>query len=136
MMQEKRRHRRLRSDPMEVRGKMISTHQIKIIDISFGGAALKADRRLNIGREYLLKLEEKGIALYVKALVVRSQLVEIEFRDNGESASIYAVGVMFRDIATQKIITFIDSIGREAKEAVSVQPGRLQHHREASVATL
>jgi len=60
MMQEKRRHRRLRSDPMEVRGKMISTHQIKIIDISFGGAALKADRRLNIGREYHLSLRRRG----------------------------------------------------------------------------
>jgi len=72
----------------------------------------------------------------VRGLVVRSQLVGIERRDNGESASIYSVGVMFKDVPTGKIIDFIDSIGQKTEEAVSVQPARLQHRREAAVSAL
>jgi len=65
MTHDKRRHKRFRSDLMELYGKIVLAQKVEIIDISLGGVAVKTDRRLNIGREYLLKLEWKGKTLDV-----------------------------------------------------------------------
>ena len=63
MMQDKRRHKRYNLDLVEVNGKMSLTDKVEVLDISLGGVALKADRRLNIGKEYMIKLQEKGKTL-------------------------------------------------------------------------
>jgi hypothetical protein len=95
-MQNMRRHKRYRLDVIEVNGKISLADKVEILDISLGGIALKVDRRLNIGREYLLKLREKGKALEVKCIVVRAELSGIEQRANGESVSIYTAGMIFK----------------------------------------
>jgi len=87
-MQDKRRHKRFKLDIIEINGKMSLADKVKIIDISLGGIAVKADRRLNIGREYLIRLEDKGKSIDVKGIVVRSELSGIEERDKGERVSI------------------------------------------------
>lgn len=124
MIQDKRRHKRFRSDLMELSGKMILAHKVEIIDISLGGVALKADRRLNIGREYLLKLEEKGKTLDVRGIVVRSELIGIEARDNGEQVSIYTAGLTFKEGPIGKIADFIKAIEQGSTEAVPVMVDR------------
>ena len=68
-MQDKRRHKRFRLDLMEISGKMILANRVDIIDISLGGVALKTDRRLNIGKEYLIKLGDKGKSIDVKGII-------------------------------------------------------------------
>ena len=60
MMPEKRRHKRFMLDLMEVNGRLGLTDKVEIIDISFGRVSLKADRRLNIGKEFLFTLRDKG----------------------------------------------------------------------------
>ncbi len=119
MKQNKRRHKRFTTD-LEINGKMILAQKVEIIDISLGGAALKTDRRLNINRDYLLKLEWKGKTLDVWSVVVRSELIGIETRGNGDSVSIYRAGVMFKDASSSTIADFIHTIEQDSKKSVSV----------------
>jgi len=41
---------------VDITGKMMFADEVNIIDISVGCFSLKADRRLNIGHEYALKM--------------------------------------------------------------------------------
>jgi len=115
-MQDKRRHKRYSLDLIEINGKMGLTSKVEIMDISLGGVALKADRRLNIGKEYLIKLQEKGKSLEVKAIVVRSELSGMEDRGHGERASIYSAGLVFKDGFADKIADFLRPIEQNRKK--------------------
>jgi c-di-GMP-binding flagellar brake protein YcgR len=115
-MQDKRRHKRFRLDLLEINGKMSLTDKVKILDISLGGVALKADRRLNMGKEYLIKLQEKGKTLEVRGIVVRSELSGIEERANGERVSIYTAGMIFKEGSADKIADFLKPIEQNKKK--------------------
>ena len=123
-MLDKRRHKRFRLDLMEINGKMILADRVEIIDISIGGVALKTDRRLNVGKEYLLKLGDKGKSIDVKGIIVRCELSKIEERCNGEKVSIYTAGMMFKDVSPDTIADFLNSIEQDKKEAMPVMADR------------
>jgi len=126
-MQDKRRHKRYRVDLVEINGKMSLADKVQILDISLGGISLKADRRLNIGNEYLLKLHEKGKDLEVKGTVVRSELSGIEQKADGQGVSIFTVGMMFKEGFADKLADFLKPIEqtRKKEEAPSVADRRL-----------
>ncbi len=105
-----RRHKRYRLDLIEVNGQISLTDKVEILDISLGGIALKVDRRLNIGREYLLKLREKDKTLDVRCIVARAELSGIEQRATGESVSIYTTGMIFKEGSTDRIADFLKPI--------------------------
>ncbi len=123
-MQDKRRHKRFRLDLMGINGKMILADRVEIIDISLGGVALKTDRRLNVGKEYLIKLGDKGKSIDVKGIVVRCELSTIEERSNGARVSIYTAGMMFKDVSPDAIADFLKSIEQDKKEAMPVMVDR------------
>ncbi len=94
----------------EFRNKLFHIHlKDASIDISFGGVALKVDRRLNIGKEYLFKLGENGNSIDVKGVVARCKLSRIEERFNGEPVSIYTAGMKFKEGSEEKVADFIRS---------------------------
>ncbi len=107
MLLEKRRHKRFKLDLIDVSDKANLADRVEIIDLSFGGIALKVDKRLNIGREYLFKLGEKGNSIDVSGMVVRCKLYGIEERYNGDRISIYTAGVQFQDSSSVKVADFI-----------------------------
>jgi hypothetical protein len=115
-MQEKRRYKRYNLDLVDINGKMGLTDKVEVLDISLGGVALKADRRLNIGKEYMIKLQEKGKTLDVKGIVVRSELSGIEARGHGETVSIYTAGLVFKDGFADKIADFLRPIEQNKKK--------------------
>ena len=115
-MQDKRRHKRFRLDVMEINGKMILAEKVEIVDISLGGIALRTDRRLNVGKEYLIKLGEGGKHIDVKGVIVRCELSAIEERCDGERVPLYTAGMMFQDVARDKIADFLNSIEQHKKE--------------------
>jgi len=114
--QDKRRHKRYSLDLIEVHGKMSLTDKVEVLDISLGGVALRADRRLNIGKEYLIKLQKNGKLLEVKGIVVRSELSGMEARGHGEMASIYSAGLVFKDGYAVKIADFLTPIAQQRKK--------------------
>ena len=107
MLLDKRRHRRFKLELITFDGRLGLTDKVEIIDMSFGGVALKVDRRLNIGREYLFKLEDKEKSIDVQSIVVRCRLSRIEEKFNGEKVSIYTAGMRFKDGAAEKVADFI-----------------------------
>ena len=93
MTKERRSFPRFTVDIMDIHGKMLFANDVKILDISMGGVLLKADRRLNIGRDYTMKLESKGKILNVQGTVVRSMLSESRKDEKGEIVPIYTAGM-------------------------------------------
>jgi c-di-GMP-binding flagellar brake protein YcgR len=122
-MDEKRRYRRFRVDVMEINGRMIFADNVKILDISAGGVSLKADRRLNIGTEYALKMEEEGKILTVKGNIVWSVLSETREVPGGDIVPVYTAGMKFTDVTGEKsseITNFIEAHKQRAYESVDL----------------
>jgi len=126
-MLDKRHYKRFRVDLIEINGKMSLADKVEILDISLGGVSLKADRRLNIGKEYLIKLKEKEKTLEVKGTVVRSELSGIEQRADGQGVSIFTVGMMFKETFAEKLADFLKPMEhlKPMKEEPSVDDRRL-----------
>lgn len=108
-MLEKRRHKRFRLDLIEINGKLSLADQVDIIDLSFGGVALKVDRRLTVGKECLFTLKDKRKSVDVQGMVVRCNLKAIEKRFNGGKVSIYTAGMRFNDGSADTVADFIRS---------------------------
>lgn len=111
-MNDKRQHKRYSLDVLEINGKMSLTDKVEILDISQGGVSIQADRRLNIGKEYIIKLQEKGKTLDVKGTVVRSELSGMEERGKGELVSIYKAGLMFSEVYADRISEFLKPLNK------------------------
>lgn len=106
-MQDKRSHKRYKLDVMELNSKIIFADKVEVLDISLCGIAIKADRRLNMDCEYLLRLDNKGEHISVKGVVVRSLLVGTEERGSGGRVPIYIAGLKFRDDMADLVANFL-----------------------------
>lgn len=124
MQQDKRRYKRYKLELVEVNGRMSMADKVEIIDISLGGVALRVDRRLNPGREYLLKLGDKAKSLDLKCIVVRSELSGIEEKVGGERIMIYSAGMKFKEDSSKKIADFFKTIEPVKKETVPSESDR------------
>ncbi|MCL5023563.1 MAG: PilZ domain-containing protein [Nitrospirae bacterium] len=116
MGSEKRRYKRFKVDVMEINGTMLFANEVEILDLSLGGVALKADRRLNIGNEYEIKIRDKTGVIPVRAAVVWSLLSGTRKRPDGESIPIYSAGMRFTNLSGDKITelkTFMELHRRE-----------------------
>ncbi len=117
IMKHARRYKRYSLDLIDISGKMSLSNKVEILDISLGGVAIKADRRLDLGKEYLIKLQDKGKTLNVAGIVVRSELSGMEKKDNGESVTIYTAGMKFKDGSIDAVADFLKEMVHKKKEA-------------------
>jgi hypothetical protein len=109
-MQNKRRHPRFTVEGLV--GKVTSVAQIDVVNLSLSGVAIKAEQRLNIGREYTLRLELGDRTLQVHGTVVWSTLSGLRPSESGESRPQYSAGLRFTDVLNDKllgIMQFIDA---------------------------
>ncbi len=121
-MEDKRRYKRFTLNIQEINGKMLFATQVKVIDISIGGISIKANRRLNIGSEYSLKLEGmKTISL--RGSVVWSSLGESRGKSDGEVVPIYSAGLKFTNMSPEKTAELLSFIDSNKKEEVQVIGG-------------
>ncbi len=102
MMHDKRRHKRFKLNDREVNGKMLLATEVKVVDISISGISLQANRRLNIGSDYTLKLEG-GKTISLKGTVIWSSLIEAQKGSQGDRIPIYSAGMRFKDMSAEKI---------------------------------
>jgi Tfp pilus assembly protein PilZ len=135
-MQNKRKHERFKLDLIDLSSKMSLVGKVEIIDISLGGVALKTDRKLNIGKEYIMILEYKGKQINVKGIVVRSELCGIEEKANGGKVTIYSAGILFKDESAGKVKDFFDSIENNKKMQVLEQSDWYYSDIRFSITTL
>jgi hypothetical protein len=123
-MQEKRKHKRFRAAEANIQGKMVLAKKLVIEDISADGLALKADRRLDMGREYPIQLAYGGNSISVKGVVVRSSLGETERIGNTDVVPIYSAGLRFKESSREQIALFLNAIKLGDKEELPVRNDR------------
>jgi c-di-GMP-binding flagellar brake protein YcgR len=100
-MNEKRRYLRVAVDMMDIHGRLLLSSHIKIHNISVGGLAMSIDKRLEIGRNYTLRLESKTKNLTVRGTIVWSNLSEIH-REREDVVPIYTAGMQFMNVDNDK----------------------------------
>ncbi|MEW6584796.1 MAG: PilZ domain-containing protein [Nitrospirota bacterium] len=109
-MEEKRRHRRIAVEIMDISGRIAFASNVRILNISLGGVLLKADRQLHLDRTYELRLVGRGKTLALPALVVRSELRE-SVKDNRDNIiPIYSIGMKFMKLSKEKMNAVADFI--------------------------
>ncbi len=94
-MKDRRRTDRLIVDNNKINGKMLFSNMLIIRDISIDGISFKTDKRVNIGSEYTLKIEDKEKKITVKGIIVWSQLNESKIDIKGNVVPIYTIGMKF-----------------------------------------
>jgi c-di-GMP-binding flagellar brake protein YcgR len=122
-MQDRRHYKRFTVDILGINGKMIFAKDVKILDISLGGISIKADKRMNLGSTYTLKLAGKGITLNLKGLVMWSELSESIIDSRGNIVPIYTAGMQFTDLSEAKknyLGNFIEKHKLEIEEQVNL----------------
>lgn len=110
MAGKKRKHKRYPVDGLH--GNMLLASDVNIINLSLGGAAIEAEKRLNIGREYTLKLEGGKEPLALKGVVVWSVISRSRQTAKGDSVPVYTAGLQFKEIFDEKarsLMDFLDS---------------------------
>src|SRR3990172_10537841 len=115
-MREHRRNKRFIVDGMDINGKMMFATEVKILNISIGGVSLKADRRLDIGNEYTLKIDDKGRVIAVKGVVVWSSICENREGPHGDRIPIYSAGMKFTNVLSDKVLELINFIEGHTKD--------------------
>jgi hypothetical protein len=111
---DKRQYKRYKIDEKEILVKLAFANEVKIYDISLGGISLRADRRINIGKEYLLKLKYRENEISAKGIVVWSVLSQSEADQRGNVIPIYSCGLKFDSSSNEKIKQFIDLIEKDS----------------------
>jgi len=134
-MQNTRKHERFRLDVADLSSKMSIIGKVEIIDISLGGVAIKAERKLNIGKECLMTLGYEGKCINLKGVVARCELSGIEEREDGEKATIYSAGILFKDESAGKVKDLLDAIGNDNKTQVPGQAGWVYRNIRFSITT-
>jgi Tfp pilus assembly protein PilZ len=104
-------------DETEIHVKLAFANEVKIHNISLGGISLKADKRINIGKEYLLKLAYKKSEITAKGIVVWALLSNSQADSKGNVVPIYSYGLKFTNDTKEQINSFIASIEENRREA-------------------
>lgn len=97
-MDERRQHRRFNVENMGVDCDMPSATRVKVMNIISGGALVMADKLINIGKSYALKIEYKGKLLFVKSDAVWALLTDCVKQDNGDIIPFFIAGMQFVNV--------------------------------------
>ena len=104
---ERRQHQRFTVENMGVDCDMSSTSKVKIMNISSTGVLVMADKLINIGKSYALKIGYKDKQLFVKADAVWALLADSVKEVNGDVIPIYIAGMQFVNVIKGEISEII-----------------------------
>jgi tetratricopeptide (TPR) repeat protein len=116
--EEKRLHKRLSVKNVNIQSEMSLAKKLIIINISSGGVLVKADRRLNIGNTYILKIGYKDNVLFARAVVKWSFLVESIEDTDGNIVPLYMAGMQFDEVSSEKGEEIVHSIMADVESDV------------------
>ena len=117
-MENTRRFKRFRLDYLEVNGQLTFASEVTLLDISMGGISLKADRRLNIGGKYVIKLADKEKLIALRGEVAWSALSGNRVTPDGDIIPLYTAGLRFIDLSKEKADELMDFVEHHRKEEV------------------
>jgi hypothetical protein len=98
---DQRRHKRYSVDG--IRGNVLYTSDIDVLNISSDGAAVETARRLELNREYTFKVRYKDTSLDLKGRVVWAVLISKEKKDTRAFVPVYRAGIKFADVSGERV---------------------------------
>lgn len=98
----------------------MSAGEVEIIDLSLGGISIKAEKRLNIGDEHALKIQDKEKALSLRGTVVWSLLSGTRKNPKGEAIPVYTAGMKFT-AATDNETAELDKLIERHRHEIDTQ---------------
>jgi len=107
MDHDKRQYRRFPMDAGTLIGRLGQDHTVDVINVSVGGAAVKADRRFAVGSEYAVKLETPEGGIDVQGVVVRSRIFDVSENIQGKRMPVYASAMKFHEGSEERIADFL-----------------------------
>ncbi len=107
MDNDKRQYRRFPIAEGALLGRVGGDHTVEVIDMSVGGAAVKAVRRLSIGSEHDVKIETPYGAIEVRGVVVRSRMLNIRENLLGKRVPVYASAMRFHEGSEERVSDFL-----------------------------
>lgn len=115
---DRRQFERFSVNILDMNGKMMFARNVRIVNISMGGISFKADRRLNIGRNYIikLKLENKDQVLTMEGSVVSSVLSESQKDSAGNVVPVYTAGMKFTRVSDESRLKEIINLVMDRRE--------------------
>ncbi len=124
-VQQKRKYARFQVHDAGVNGEMLFSEEVNLVDISTSGIALKVDRQLKIGREYLLSLHAEDEFISIKGEVIRSTLSETKTDSAGNIIPLYLVGMEFKNVSSNKAEQIDEFINNHKIDEVKIDTGCL-----------
>lgn len=97
---EQRRHPRF--EVSEVGGSLLFSMDCRVVDISISGIKIESDRRLDIGKEYSIRVSHGDDSVRVLGSVVWCVLTRVIDAEKGETVPVYRAGIEFREILSEK----------------------------------
>jgi Tfp pilus assembly protein PilZ len=135
-----RRHRRFTVDIMEIQSRAVFACEVAIYDISISGVSLIADRRLDTGREYSIRIMDEDPDISLQGTVVWCSENESAICSDAYVHLKYAAGLKFTSLPQEtraRLMTFIEThlIDRDTQVKVQDMSGRrcnVRFHAERS----
>jgi len=107
MDHDKRQYRRFPVAPGTLVGRLGRGHTVDVIDMSVGGAAVKADRRFSVGSEQSVRIETPYGVIDVQGVVVRSRIYDVAENLRGKRMPVYASAMRFHEGSEERIADFL-----------------------------
>lgn len=124
-----RRHKRYPLGGRELNGQMTFASGVSILDVGMGGVSLTADKRLNIGGRYTLKLEINKKLLSVTCEVAWARLSGTKRSPTGEAVPLYTAGMRFIDLSPENASHLRSFVQTISDEEVTREGDRRGHAR-------
>jgi len=85
-----------------IRGNVLYTSDIDVLNISLDGVAVETTRRLELNREYTFKVRYKNNSMDLKGQVVWAVLISKERKDTRAFVPVYRAGIRFSNLSSEK----------------------------------
>lgn len=120
---ENRRSRRY--EVKGIRGNILYTHDIEVLNISIDGMAVETKKRLDMNRTYTFKFYQKNSVINLRGKVVWSILVSKE-DDKGLIVPVYRAGIRFLDTYTEEAMAIAEFIEEHKVKTVEKRLGGIR----------
>jgi Tfp pilus assembly protein PilZ len=111
-MQEKRLYKRFVVEEIDVRTAVISSARVEIHDISPMGVSVVGSKKLNIGREYMVKFGSGDQSFPAKGTVKWEMLIGSRKISEREVAPLYIAGLEFTGVLTARAAPIIEYVSK------------------------
>lgn len=105
-----RRHRRFAVDVLDIRGNAVFAHAVSIQDISVTGVSLGTDQKLEVGRQYALRIIDDHRDLSFTGTVIWTEEAPSRKQKPGDTFR-YTAGLQFTGISQENEVRLIEFIG-------------------------